>query len=135
MINKIINELINKIYIIYFNDIFIYFKTKKNYWRFVDEIFAKLKNFNFYIKLSKCRFCVIFVKFLNYVINNNEISINLNKIEIIRLWSILINFKKLQMFLKFVNFYRQFVVLYAKMSRLLFDLFKNKKNEKQIELF
>ena len=31
LINKIINELINKIYVIYFNDIFIYFKTKKNY--------------------------------------------------------------------------------------------------------
>ena len=135
LFNKIINELMNKIYVIYFNDIFIYFKIKKNHWRFVDEIFEKLKNFNFYVKLSKCRFCVTFIKFLNYVINNNEISINLNKIEIIRSWSILINFKKLQMFLKFVNFYRRFVVLYAKMSRSLFDLFKNNKNEKQVESF
>ena len=135
LINKIINDLIDKICVIYFNDIFIYFKAKKIYWRFVDEIFKKLKNFNFYVKLSKCRFCVIFVKFLNYVINNNELSINSNKIEIIRSWLISINFKKLQMFLKFVNFYRRFVVLYAKMSRSLFDLFKNNKNEKQIELF
>ena len=135
LINKIINDLIDKIYVIYFDDIFIYFKTKNNYWRFVDEILEKLKNFNFYVKLSKCRFCVIFVKFLNYVINNNEISINSNKIEIIRLWSISINFKKLQMFLKFVNFYRRFVVLYAKISRSLFNLFKNNKNEKQVELF
>ena len=127
------NDLINKIYVIYFNDIFIYFKKK--YWRFVDEIFKKLKIFNFYVKLLKCRFYVIFVKILNYVINNNEILINLNKIEIIRLWSISISFKKLQMFLKFVNFYCRFVVLYAKMLRSLFDLFKNNKNEKQIELF
>ena len=135
LINKIMNELIDKICVIYFDDILIYFKTKKNHWRFVDEVFEKLKNFNFYVKLSKCRFCVIFVKFLNYVISNNGISMNSNKVEIIRSWSISINFKKLQMFLKFVNFYRRFVVLYAKMSRSLFDLFKNNKNEKQIELF
>ena len=31
LINKIINELINKICVIYFNNIFIYFKIKKNY--------------------------------------------------------------------------------------------------------
>ena len=74
---------------------FLFILKQKNHWRFVDEIFKKLKNFNFYVKLSKCRFCVIFVKFLNYVINNNEISINSNKIEIIYSWLISINFKKL----------------------------------------
>ena len=32
-INKVLNELINQICVVYLNDIFIYFKTKKKHWR------------------------------------------------------------------------------------------------------
>ena len=39
------------------------------------------------------------------------------------------------MFLKFANFYRRFVILYAKISRSLSNLLKKNKNKKQFKLF
>ena len=39
------------------------------------------------------------------------------------------------MFLKFANFYKRFVKLYARIIRALTKLFKDNKNEKQNEFF
>ena len=43
--------------------------------------------------------------------------------------------RKLQMFLKFTNFYKRFIRFYARIIRALTKLFKNNKNEKQINSF
>ena len=43
--------------------------------------------------------------------------------------------KKLQIFLKFANFYKRFVKFYARITRALTKLLKNNKNEKQNEFF
>ena len=74
------------------------------------------------------------IEFLNYIINNKNIFMNMKKVNSIKSWSIFDNFKKLQVFLNFANFYRKFIVKYAKMS-CFFELFKNNKNEKQIDEF
>ena len=130
LINKILINLMNYICVIYFDDIFIYDQTSKKHWRHVREIFNKLRKYFLYVKLTKCKFMIIFVEFLKYIINNHDISINSNKIQTIVSWSEFDNLKKLQMFLSFVNFYRKFVVQYAKIIKFLFNLLKNNKNEK-----
>ena len=79
-INKILSELINQICVVYLNDIFIYFKTKKKYWRNVCIVLKRLRKYNFYVKLTKCKFIIISIKFLNYIIFDHDISINSNKI-------------------------------------------------------
>ena len=43
--------------------------------------------------------------------------------------------RKLQIFLKFANFYQRFVQYFAKIIRLLIELFKNNKQKKQNRLF
>ena len=59
----------------------------------------------------------------------------MKKVNSIKSWSIFDILKELQVFLDFANFYRKFIVKYAKMSRLLFELLKDNKNEKQIDEF
>ena len=51
------------------------------------------------------------------------------------MWSELKNFRELQVFLKFVNFYKRFVRFYVKITRLLTKLFKKNKQRKQSESF
>ena len=135
LINKTLHDLINHICVIYLDNILIYFKTKEKHWKFVNEILEKLQTFDLYIKLSKYKFCVTSVNFLNYIVDNNKIFMNPSKIEAIKSWPIPKNLKQLQVFLNFTNFYRRFVVLYAKMSRPLSDLLRDNKNEKQVDPF
>ena len=84
-INKILRELINLLYVIYLNDILIYFNTKKKHERVIRLVLTKLRQFKLFVKLFKCIFIIQFVKFLNYIINNNNIFINFNKIKFIRI--------------------------------------------------
>ena len=111
------------------------FLHQKKYWRQIKIVLKRLRKFNFFVNLIKCKFMQKSIEFLNYIINNKNISMNMKKINVIKLWSIFENFKKFQMFLKFANFYKRFIVKYAKILRSFFELFKNNKNEKQIDEF
>ena len=64
------------------------------------------------------------IKFLKYIIGKNKIYINLAKIAAAKEWSILINIKKSQSFLKFINFNRKFIKEYLKHIKALIQLIK-----------
>ena len=134
-INKTLSELINQIYVVYLNDIFIYFKTKKKYWRNVCIVLKRLRKYNFYIKLTKCKFMIISIKFLNYIIFNHDMLMNSSKVFVIKKWFQSTNLKKLQIFFDFANFYKRFIRKYAKICKFLTKLLRNNKNEKQIKKF
>ena len=135
LINKALRDLMNHICVIYFDDILIYSKTRKKHWDCVMQILKWFRKFKLYAKLFKCFFMIISVKFLKYIINNGDIVMNSNRVKFIKIWFKSKTLRKLQMFLKFVNFYRRFIRFYARIIRALTKLFKNNKNEKQNESF
>ena len=83
LINKILQELINHIRVIYLDDILIYFKTRKKYWKYVHKMLERLYQFKLYTKLSKYSFMIQMIEFLEYIINNHEILINSHRMKII----------------------------------------------------
>jgi len=60
---------------------------------------------------------------------------NSQQIDTIKTWSTLKTFQKVQVFLRFVNFYRCFIKVYLQIVSLLTGLLKDSKNEKKTELF
>ena len=94
------------------------------------QILKRLRKFKLYAKLFKCFFMIINVKFLKYIINSGDIVMNSSRVKFIKIWFKLKTLKKLQMFLKFANFYKRFVRFYARIIRALTKLLKNNKNEK-----
>ena len=134
-INKTLSDLIDRICVIYLNNILIFFETQKKHWKHVKLILKRFRQFNLFVKLVKCRFMIISMKFLNYIVNNHEMSMNFNRVKAIKIWSILTSLRQLQIFLNFVNFYRRFVVKYVNISRSLSKLLKSNKNDKQIDDF
>ncbi len=69
--------------VIYLDDIFIYFINPANHQRHIREILKKVRNFKFYLKLSKCEFSVDRVKFFNFIIITRGIDIEGSKVEVI----------------------------------------------------
>ena len=84
LINKILRKLMNHIYMIYLNDILIYFKTREEHWKCVRKILKCLRQFKLYAKLSKCFFMIQRIEFFEYIINNHGITMNSSRIEIIQ---------------------------------------------------
>src|ERR1700722_6453191 len=80
-INKALIGLIDIYYIIYLDNIFIYFKNKKEHERYIRAVFKRLRRYKLYAKRSKYIFYIIFVEFLNFIINIKGVSIDFNKID------------------------------------------------------
>ena len=49
------------------------------------QILKRLHKFKLYVKLFKCFFMIINVKFLKYIINNNDIVMNSSRVKFIKI--------------------------------------------------
>src|SRR6266536_3725601 len=67
-INRALVGFIDIYYIIYLDNILIYFINPADHQRYIHEILKRFRNFKLYLKLSKCEFSVNRVKFLSFMI-------------------------------------------------------------------
>ncbi len=108
-INKILTKLLNNFYVIYLNDILIFFVEKTNYVDHIKQILKKLRKFKLYASLKKCAFFITKVNFLKFVIFTESVSMNLSRIDIIKTWFRSKMYQEIQVFLRFINFYQRFI--------------------------
>jgi hypothetical protein len=82
-INKALAGFININYVVYLDDILIYFFIYTEHQRYIRQMLKRLHQYKLYIKLSKCEFSIILIIFLEFVINIGRIEMDMNKIKII----------------------------------------------------
>ncbi len=85
-INKILTKLLNDFYVIYLNDILIFFVKKTDHVDHMKQILKRLRKFKLYASLKKCEFFIIKVNFLEFVIFTKSVSMNSSRINIIKTW-------------------------------------------------
>ncbi len=85
-INKILTELLNDFYIIYLNDILIFFIEKTDHIDHVKQILKRLRKFKLYASLKKCKFFITKVNFLKFIIFTKSVLMNSSKVNIIKTW-------------------------------------------------
>jgi len=83
-INKILTKFLNDFYVIYLNDILIFFIKKTDHVDHMKQILKKLRKFKLYVSLKKCEFFITKVNFLKFVIFIESVLINLSRIDIIK---------------------------------------------------
>jgi hypothetical protein len=108
----------------YLNDILIFFKNKKSHVRHIREVLKRLRANDLFANLKKCFFFKHEVDYLQFIVNENDITMNSSKINIIMNWSMIQFFKNIQVFLRFVNFYRRFIVRFFQLSTSLSNMLK-----------
>ena len=121
-INNSLWKFLNDFCQIYFNDILIYNCIKKKYIRHVCLMLNKFCKIDLQVNIKKCKFNVEAIAFLNVIVSKSNLRMNSKKIKIIVNWIILINLKKMQDFVKFANFYWQFIKNFSKIIRFLMKL-------------
>ncbi len=124
-INKILTELLNDFCVVYLNDILIFFVEKTDHVDHVKQILERLRKFKLYASLKKCEFFIIKVNFLEFVVFTESISMNLSRINIIKTWFRLKMYWKIQVFLRFINFYRRFIHHYSQIAESLTELLRD----------
>jgi hypothetical protein len=82
----------------------------------------KLRSAGLQANIKKNEFSVTKTKFLGYIISINGIAVDSDKVLAITSWKRFIKVKKLQLFLKFCNFYRLFIENYNRVTKPLHRL-------------
>ncbi len=85
-INKILTKFLNDFYVIYLNDILIFFVEKINQVNHIKQILKRLRKFKLYVSLKKCAFFITKVNFLKFIIFTENVLMNLSKVNIIKTW-------------------------------------------------
>ena len=83
-VNKALRKLVNVICIIYLNDILIFNEDLINYQRHVQQVFERLKDFELYVNLKKCKFHIKEVEFLDFITFIKGVRMNSKRIQMIK---------------------------------------------------
>ena len=125
-INKILAKKLDIFVIMYLDNILIYTDDDGDEYvtavRWVLEQFTK---FSLYANLKKCRFHQEEVWFLGYVMSSKGICIENKGIEAVKQWSESQSVQDIQVFLRFANFYQQFIQGFSRIAAPLTSMLKN----------
>jgi len=84
IINDILRQYLNQFVIIYLNDIMIYLDILKEHMNYIFKVLECLDKRNLHLKLKKCEFHQKEINFLEFVVKQHEIRINLEKLQAIK---------------------------------------------------
>jgi len=86
LINDTLREYLDDFAITYLNDILIYSDNLKMHYSHVHKVLRKLNERVLYVKKSKSKFKAKKIKFLNYIIQSEQIKKNSKKTNTVRNW-------------------------------------------------
>ncbi len=81
--NDILINYLNEFVITYLNDIIVYNNSKKKHIQHVRKILQRLRETNIQTDVDKCVFHITETKFLDMIVERDDIKMNLEKIKAI----------------------------------------------------
>jgi len=105
LINNTLREYLDDFAITYLDNILIYSDDLEMHRSHVHKVLRKLCKRVLYVKKSKSKFEAKEIKFLNYIIQSEQIEKNLKKTDTVKNWPPSKQVKKVQAFLGLTNYY------------------------------
>ncbi len=124
MMNSILQNLLNKFYLIYLNNILIFFNSILNHQKHLWIILNILKKHKLYAKSSKCTVEMKILKFCEHIVRQDTLWPVSIKISVIKNWPASKTAHHVQQFLELTSYYWQFIQGFAWIAALLLDLLK-----------
>ncbi len=115
--NDILWNFLNDFCQVYLDDILIYSKMRKKHRDHVKLVLSQLCEAELQVNIWKCKFNVEETVFLEVIVSELNLCMNLSKVTVIVSWITSINLKEIQSFVRFVNFYRRFIKNFSKLVK------------------
>jgi hypothetical protein len=81
--NDTLMNYLNEFVVAYLDDIIVYSNNKKEHIQHVHKILQRLREANIQTDVDKCEFHITKTKFLEMIMNHDDIKMNLEKMKII----------------------------------------------------
>jgi hypothetical protein len=122
--NEVLRPFIGLFVVVYFDDILIYSKSKKEHLEHLSVVFDALCAAQLFANMEKCIFCTRRVSFLGYVVTPQGIEVDSSKITAIREWPTPTTVTQIRSFHGLAGFYRRFVRDFSSIVAPLHELTK-----------
>ncbi len=120
--NNVLWNFLNDFCQIYLDDILIYSKMRKKHRDHVKLVLSWLREAELQMNIWKCEFNVEETVFLEVIVSELNLRMNLSKVTVIVSWITLINLKEIQSFVRFINFYHRFIKNFLKLVKSFIQL-------------
>ncbi len=115
--NDVLWDFLNDFCQVYLDDILIYSKMRKKHKDHIKLVLSQLREAELQMNIWKCKFNVEKTVFLEVIVSELNLRINLSKVTVIVSWITSINLKEIQSFMRFVNFYHCFIKNFLKLVK------------------
>lgn len=138
LMNQILRPFIGSFVVVYFDDILIYSKTKDEHMEHLKQVLQVLQENQLYINLKKCTFSTNKLLFLGFIVGEEGIQVDEDKVSAIRDWPVPKPVTEVRSFHGLATFYRRFVRDFSTITAPLTECLKKGKfhwGSKQEESF
>ncbi len=122
--NYIFRDMLDLRVLVYIDDILVFSDSLDEHIHHVRAVLKRLIQHQLYVKVEKCEFHQTKIAFLGYVISQEGVAMDDNKVRAVVDWPQPRTLKELQRFLGFANFYRRFIRSFSSVSAPLTSLTK-----------
>jgi hypothetical protein len=126
LVNKLFAPYIGKFVQAYLDDIIIMSKTPEEHLDHLSLVLELLEKHKLYAKLSKCEFGKSSIKFFGHIVGASTVSVDPDKIAVVRDWPLPRNLTELRSFLGLANYFRRLVKDYSRIAAPLTSLTSDK---------
>ena len=109
VMNQMLQPLLNVCVVVYFDDILVYSKSLEDHVQDLRKVFELLRRDKLFANTKKCTFVVYRVGFLGYVVSNQGIHMDENKVEAILNRPVPKSMTDVRSFHGLATFYRRFI--------------------------
>lgn len=108
--------------IVFLDDILIYSANEEEHAQHLRVALTRLREHKLYAKFSKCEFWLKEVAFLDHIISENGISVNLSKVQEVMDWQPPTSVHEVRSFLGMAGYYRRFIPDFSKIAKPMTSL-------------
>lgn len=116
LMNSVLRDLINKICVVYLDDILIFSTSLQEHIDSIRQVFNRLEKAGLKIQVDKCNFLKKETEYLGHILTSEGVKPNPLKIKTIQSLIIPTTQKQIKSFLGITGFYRKFIKDYAKVA-------------------
>eukprot|EP00253_Pinus_taeda_P030039 PITA_30039 len=124
LMNEVLKEFIGKFVIVYLDDILIFSKTEEEHFRHVQSVLRKLQQNKLLINMKKCTFFQRELVYLGFVIVENELKMDPEKVAAIVSWPSPGSLFEVRSFHRLAHFYRKFMRNFSEICAPMLDTIK-----------
>lgn len=122
LVNDVLRDMLNRFVFVYLDNILVFSCSHEEHVTHVRLVHQRLLDNKLFVKAEKCEFHSKTVSFLGFIIEQGQLRPDPEKIRAVLEWPEPATRKQLQRFLRFANFYRQFIENYSRIAAPLSKL-------------